>query len=300
MPRGRAGGSTPTRGPAPGRRRRSPGAAARRGPARRARTASSGRRWSIDAPLRGLEPVRVERLDGVGGAVDDRVRVLVRLEVGEHPVGELAGIAALRPAPRRPAAGGSRGRRARRRPSAAPLCPARPPPRRSCSRPVSRSLSSWTTSTSSGSSLKKRAAACTARPESFMKVSGLSSATLCPSMRISASRPLNFERHWPSCRRASSSTTSQPTLCRLRAYSAPGLPRPATSRSSEVPCRRGQSRIAVLAFGVAVARGGGFGFGGRLFTRLGLALGGRGLLGLLGAGRVADRREHGVADRRAG
>ena len=39
----------------------------------------------------------------------------------------------------------------------------------------------------------------------------------------------------PSCRRASSSTTSQPTLCRLPAYSRPGLPRPATRRSYEVP-----------------------------------------------------------------
>src|SRR6266481_2776438 len=71
------------------------------------------------------------------------------------------------------------------------------------------------------------------KPETFMNVSGLSSATLWPSRRISAICPENFDFHEPPCRRASSSTTSWPTLWRLRAYSRPGLPRPTTSRSSD-------------------------------------------------------------------
>ena len=66
-----------------------------------------------------------------------------------------------------------------------------------------------------------------------MYVSGSSSATRWPSIRTSAIRPLNLPRHEPSCRRASSSTTMKPTLCRFPAYSRPGLPRPTTSRSSD-------------------------------------------------------------------
>ena len=38
-------------------------------------------------------------------------------------------------------------------------------------------------------------------------------------------------------RRARISTTSAPTLWRVRAYSAPGFPRPTTSRSAGVPVR---------------------------------------------------------------
>src|SRR5262249_21383257 len=44
------------------------------------------------------EALRVERLDRGGGAGDESVRVLVRLEVREHPVGERSAVAALRPA----------------------------------------------------------------------------------------------------------------------------------------------------------------------------------------------------------
>ena len=58
-----------------------------------------------------------------------------------------------------------------------PLCPASPPPARACKRPNSRSTSSCTTSTSAGSTLKKRAAAEIERPDSFMYVSGSSSAS---------------------------------------------------------------------------------------------------------------------------
>ncbi len=110
-----------------------------------------------------------------------------------------------------------------------------PPPFRAWSRPRSKSPSSWTTSTDSGSTLKKRAAALTGPPEAFMYVSGLSSATLWPSIRISASRPENLPFHEPPCLRASSSRIIQPTLCRFFAYSRPGLPSPTTSKSSDDP-----------------------------------------------------------------
>ena len=127
-----------------------------------------------------------------------------------------------------------------------PLWPARPPPLRACSRPRSRSPSSCTTSTASGSTLKNFAAAATERPDSFMYVSGFSSATRWPSSRSSASLPLNFARHDAPCRRASSSTTIQPTLCLVRAYSRPGLPSPTTSRSSDEarsPRRQGKTHL---------------------------------------------------------
>src|SRR2546427_785326 len=65
-----------------------------------------------------------------------------------------------------------------------------------------------------------------------MYVSGSSSASRNSPSLTSASRPENFARNDPSCRRASSSTTIQPTLWRVCAYSRPGLPRPATRRSS--------------------------------------------------------------------
>src|SRR5581483_8405294 len=51
----------------------------------------------VEPALGGLEPLRVERLDGVRGARDDRLGVLVRLEVREHPVGEVAPVAAPGP-----------------------------------------------------------------------------------------------------------------------------------------------------------------------------------------------------------
>src|SRR5437764_4537103 len=103
-------------------------------------------------------------------------------------------------------------------------------------------------------------------------------------MRISASWPLNFERHEPPCRRASSSTTIQPTLWRLRAYSRPGLPSPATSRSSEVPWRRGHRRMRYSAFdgaGLAAGAGGGVAFSGLAFGGGFFTLGGSLALGSL-------------------
>src|SRR6267142_2479565 len=136
-----------------------------------------------------------------------------------------------------------------------------------------------------------------------MNVSGLSSATLCPSILISASCPLNFERQEPPWRRASSSTTIQPTLCRFPAYSRPGLPSPATSRSSEVPCLRGQSRMTPLTFGragLAALAGAGFGsalgggFGGRFLALRHFALG---LLAFDGLRLLfAQRRRDGCED----
>src|SRR5436305_1468755 len=105
-----------------------------------------------------------------------------------------------------------------------------------------------------------------------MYVSGFSNATRCPSIRTSAIRPLNLRFHEPPCRRASSSTTIQPTLWRVCAYSRPGLPSPTTSRSSDEsrsPRRHG-NRMTELALGGSRRAGG---IGARLLGLIGAALG---------------------------
>ena len=62
---------------------------------------------SVEAALGRLEALGVERLDRVGGPRDEPIGVLVRLEVGEHVVGERATVAAARAGRRRRAAAGS-------------------------------------------------------------------------------------------------------------------------------------------------------------------------------------------------
>src|ERR1051325_10992519 len=52
----------------------------------------------VDRGLRALDPFAVELLDGVGGAGDERLGGVVRLEVREDVVGERARVAAVRPA----------------------------------------------------------------------------------------------------------------------------------------------------------------------------------------------------------
>src|SRR5437588_450049 len=89
-----------------------------------------------------------------------------------------------------------------------------------------------------------------------MYVSGFRSASRRPSTRTSATRPENFERNEPPCRRASSSATSQPTLWRVCSYSRPGLPRPATSRSSvEAGSPRRSKRTKGTACGAVLQEG---------------------------------------------
>src|ERR1051325_2221658 len=51
----------------------------------------------VEPRLRALEPLGVERLDRLGGPGDDRLGVLVRLEVREDEVGQRARIAAAGP-----------------------------------------------------------------------------------------------------------------------------------------------------------------------------------------------------------
>ena len=72
-----------------------------------------------------------------------------------------------------------------------------------------------------------------------MYVSGIASATSDGPMRTWSTRarslPFFSVAPW---RFARISTTSAPTLWRVRAYSSPGLPRPTTSRSAAVPRRR--------------------------------------------------------------
>src|SRR5579872_5720269 len=108
-------------------------------------------------------------------------------------------------------------------------------------------------------------------------------------MRASAARACSFpERRRSPWRAASRATTSAPALWRVPSYSAPGFPRPTTSRSAGVP-RLGAARTgtgSALGRGLALA-GGGLG-GGGLGALGALALlaldGGRLLLGD-GAGR---------------
>src|SRR5262249_31076186 len=53
---------------------------------------------SVELALRRLEPLGVERLDRLGSAPDERLGVLMRLEVGQHVVREVAPVAAAGPA----------------------------------------------------------------------------------------------------------------------------------------------------------------------------------------------------------
>src|SRR4051794_31580034 len=52
---------------------------------------------AVDRALRGLEALGVEQLDGVGGLANKAVGILVRLEIGEDPIGEGPRVAPLRP-----------------------------------------------------------------------------------------------------------------------------------------------------------------------------------------------------------
>src|ERR1700686_3409554 len=83
---------------------------------------------------------------------------------------------------------------------------------------------------SSGCSLYQRSSSATASPLRFIYVIGLTSVTFSrprlPLARIARPRR-SF--HFQPCCAASLSTTRKPTLCLVRSYSAPGLPRPITS-----------------------------------------------------------------------
>ena len=77
----------------------------------------------------------------------------------------------------------------------------------------------------------------TARPESFMYVSGTASVTRRPAdahLVDAAPRSLPFFSV-VAVTRARISTISAPTLWRVCAYSSPGLPSPTTRRSAGVP-----------------------------------------------------------------
>src|ERR1035437_2726809 len=114
-----------------------------------------------------------------------------------------------------------------------PFCPAAPPPRLSRSLPSGRSTSSWTTMRSSGGTPYLPSRCTAARPERFMYVCGravtMSWASMIPSRTLAGpSRRSRPKRP----RDSSSSRHIQPRLCRVRAYSPPGLPRPITSAAT--------------------------------------------------------------------
>ena len=74
----------------------------------------------------------------------------------------------------------------------------------------------------------RQAHAVAGPPLRFMKLMGFRSHSSFPSIRTLASSPWwrDSLRNVPPLRRASSSANQKPALCRVRAYSGPGLPRP--------------------------------------------------------------------------
>ena len=107
-------------------------------------------------------------------------------------------------------------------------------------RPKGRSISSCTATTWSRSTPSAPRAGLTARPDSFMKVWGSSTATRGPPgpVRPAVNRPpYFFLARGRSQRSAARFATSKPTLWRVRAYFSPGLPRPTISQSTLPPPR---------------------------------------------------------------
>src|SRR6185369_14210349 len=86
-----------------------------------------------------------------------------------------------------------------------------------------------------------------------MKVPGFSRTTFSPPSLPSQHQPWNRLRQvGKSCVAAIESSAMKPTLCRLSAYCAPGLPRPTNSfmshpsEAGESPPRRGLFLLLVL------------------------------------------------------
>src|SRR5689334_11462973 len=106
-----------------------------------------------------------------------------------------------------------------------------------------------------------------------MYVRGTASTVRRPARRPSSTSAfvLCFENRPPPARAASSSTTRTPMLCRVSAYSGPGLPSPTTSAPSEL----GGTGPSALVSGGPLRRARGLG-GGRLLDdsrALGVGLG---------------------------
>ncbi len=181
----------------------------------------------------------------------------------------------------RRAAGGRRGPAGRLRPAGAgspgvprccaiersPLWPASPPPSRACSRPGSRSLSSWTTRIASGSSLKNAAAALTERPDSFMYVSGCKQRDAMPvdphlgelarrTFRARSRRAGARAHRRPSSRRCGGSARTRDPGCRdrRRAGRATRRVRPVSRAGASGLTPRSRSRRRRLVGGLAVGR----------------------------------------------
>src|SRR5258706_543875 len=134
--------------------------------------------------------------------------------------------------------------------SRSPLCPPSDPCTRARNRPSGRFTSSVMTSKSGTSSLKYRSSPPTARPLRFTKVTGLASK-VPPSPRFltfAISASAGDASNEAPCRRAISSTTLKPTLCRVLSYSRPGLPRPTISFKNQSSIPDPQSPSLLLLF----------------------------------------------------
>ena len=192
----------------------------------------------VEAPLRLLETLGDDRLDRVGGARDER---LVRPRAGSNGASTKSATSRGSPRPgarRRSAAAGSSGVAERLRDRAQPVVAREPAP---SARLESAELEVDVVVDDEHArrigALKNRAAAEIERPDSFMYVSGFRSATRRSPIRTSASRPLNFDLNDASCRRASSSTTIQPTLCRSRSCRGPDCRDPRRAGRASRPTR---------------------------------------------------------------
>src|SRR5271165_3539472 len=124
------------------------------------------------------------------------------------------------------------------------------------------------TTSAPASSLWKRKASPTLRPDSFMKVCGASSMTRFEAIAPSEARPEKRARNGPMrCAAAIASSAMKPILWRLRRWRWPGLPSPAMTsmrgpRSiapraapAAKPLPEGRERFSALLLG-GLGRGG--------------------------------------------
>ena len=179
----------------------------------------------VEAALGLVEALARERLDRVGRARDQRLGVV--LERAEHVVRDGSSVAPARAADA--GADAEELRRAERLPDRAEAVVARETAPELHLDPLRIEVDVVVDDGDLlGRELEEARCGASELPERFMYVSGFSASDHRDLGELP--RELGAERPW--WRRASSSTTIQPVLCRSRACSRPGLPRPTTSRSS--------------------------------------------------------------------
>ena len=123
-----------------------------------------------------------------------------------------------------------------------PLCPPLPRPKWKRNFPKGRSMSSWTSTVWSLSTLKYRISGDTAAPESFMNVVGSARMTRRPDRsRVATSARMRWGALPNETSPPIASATSSPRLCLVATYPEPGLRNPTTRSGPLSPgprCRR--------------------------------------------------------------